>query len=68
MRLGYDIDLMCPRCGLEGKVSVDGGPPFALEKLPPYFRVMHTSVKREDIKLACRCGEAFDLRGHQQPL
>jgi hypothetical protein len=43
MRLGYDIDLICPRCGLEGKVSVDGGPPFTVKKLPPYFRVMHSS-------------------------
>jgi hypothetical protein len=43
MRLGYDIDLICPLCGLEGKVSVDGGPPFTVKKLPPYFRVMHSS-------------------------
>ena len=71
--LSYDIDLTCPRCGLEGKVSegkvsVEGGTPFTVEKLPPYFRVMQLSDQRREIKLACRSGEVFDLSGHQQRL
>jgi rubredoxin len=62
------IELICPRCGLSGKVVVREGPPFALEELPPQFRTMHPSNRWDDIKLACRCGQIFDLKGERQSL
>jgi hypothetical protein len=64
----YGIELCCPRCGLAGNVAVSDEPAFTVEKLPPYFRLMQPSVEPHAVKLACRCGQIFDLKGQQQKL
>ena len=43
-------------------------PPFIFQKIPPHFRVMQPLGERQDIRLACICGEAFDLSGQQRHL
>lgn len=64
----YDLELRCPRCGIAGKVSVRDEPTFTVEKLPPQFRILHRSEQPQDVKLACRCGQVFDLKGARQKL
>ena len=64
----YDVELRCPSCGLSGHVWLRNEPSFAIEKLPPYFRVMQPADTPEDTKLACRCGQVFDLIGRERAL
>jgi hypothetical protein len=57
----YLVIQKCPKCTRIGEVDVDDGPPFTVEQLPPYFRVVKEAPTREGIKIGCQCGEWFDL-------